>query len=137
MATPDDLTEFRNCQIGYNASAAPWNELSRGQARWVQGANESGQRLGVDAVSNRLARPADEGIYIYDSRTAGAETHARKGIEKVTCGRRAMMEEVSTWERVQRVYQEEKQSFSIRDSGTSMAQKALMRRLRILDSLMA
>jgi benzoate/toluate 1,2-dioxygenase alpha subunit len=63
MATPDDLTEFRNCQIGYHASGAPWNELSRGQARWVHGANESGQRLGVVAISSG-SHAADEGIYI-------------------------------------------------------------------------
>jgi len=63
MATPDDLTEFRNCQIGYNAKAAPWNELSRGQTRWERGANASGQRLGVDALSSG-SHAADEGIYI-------------------------------------------------------------------------
>lgn len=63
MATPDDLTEFRNCQIGYAARGAPWSELSRGVGRWVHGANESGTRLGVDAVSSG-SHAADEGIYI-------------------------------------------------------------------------
>ena len=30
MATPDDLEEFRSCQIGYEGSARPWNDMSRG-----------------------------------------------------------------------------------------------------------
>ena len=30
MATPDDLEEFRSCQKTYLATAAPWNDMSRG-----------------------------------------------------------------------------------------------------------
>ena len=30
MATPDDLEEFRSCQKTYLATAAKWNDLSRG-----------------------------------------------------------------------------------------------------------
>lgn len=63
MATPDDLTEFRNCQLGYMASGSPWNELSRGHERWVQGPNESGRKLGVNALSSG-SQAADEGIYV-------------------------------------------------------------------------
>ncbi|MDR8398326.1 aromatic ring-hydroxylating dioxygenase subunit alpha [Paraburkholderia sp. USG1] len=63
MATPDDLTEFRNCQIGYRAGNAPWNDLSRGQTRWVHGANDSGRRLGVNALSSGT-EAADEGVFI-------------------------------------------------------------------------
>ncbi|MDP4533522.1 aromatic ring-hydroxylating dioxygenase subunit alpha [Marinobacter salarius] len=63
MATPDDLTEFRNCQIGYMAEGAPWNDLSRGQTRWVPGTNDSGKSLGIEALSSGL-EAADEGVYI-------------------------------------------------------------------------
>ncbi|HEX3412941.1 MAG TPA: hypothetical protein VHT00_14580, partial [Stellaceae bacterium] len=30
MATPDDLEEFRACQISYRGRAARWNDFSRG-----------------------------------------------------------------------------------------------------------
>lgn len=63
MATPDDLTEFNNCQIGFNGRAARWNDLSRGAARWIEGADAEGRDMGFDA---RLtgADTADEGLYI-------------------------------------------------------------------------
>ena len=63
MATPDDLTEFRNCQIGFRASGAEWNELSRGQVRWQEGTNEAGRRLGVEALTSST-QAADEGVYV-------------------------------------------------------------------------
>src|SRR5260370_9795951 len=48
MATPDDLEEFRSCQIGYMASSAKWNDLSRGATHWIKGpaagANASGMK---------------------------------------------------------------------------------------------
>ena len=31
MATPDDLEEFRSCQKTYQATSAPWNDMSRGR----------------------------------------------------------------------------------------------------------
>lgn len=65
MATPDDLTEFRNCQIGYAAASvgANWNELSRGRKRHVDGPNAAGKKLGVDAISSG-SEAADEGVYV-------------------------------------------------------------------------
>ncbi|MFN7319857.1 MAG: Rieske 2Fe-2S domain-containing protein, partial [Methylobacterium sp.] len=39
MATPDDLEEFRSCQIGYGARNAQWNDLSRGATHWIKGAD--------------------------------------------------------------------------------------------------
>ena len=63
MATPDDLSEFRNCQIGYGSSSVRWNELSRGQLRWVAGANESAQRLGIRPLLSS-SQASDEGIYV-------------------------------------------------------------------------
>jgi benzoate/toluate 1,2-dioxygenase alpha subunit len=63
MATPDDLAEFRNCQLGYQAKNAPYSDISRGQPRWVKGVHPLGQEIGVKA---RLSSTniADEGIYV-------------------------------------------------------------------------
>ncbi|MSP43497.1 MAG: benzoate 1,2-dioxygenase large subunit [Alphaproteobacteria bacterium] len=63
MATPDDLTEFNNCQIGFNGRAAQYSDLSRGAGRWIKGVNEDGPKLGFDAVMTGLEM-ADEGLYI-------------------------------------------------------------------------
>jgi len=63
MATPDDIAEFRNCQIGYQAKAAPWSEFSRGHSRWIKGTNEQGKQLGVEAQMSST-HGADEGLYV-------------------------------------------------------------------------
>ena len=63
MATPDDLAEFRNCQLGYQAKAAPWSEFSRGFSRWTRGGNELGDKIGVQARMSS-SQVADEGIYV-------------------------------------------------------------------------
>ncbi|MEQ1888867.1 MAG: aromatic ring-hydroxylating dioxygenase subunit alpha [Alphaproteobacteria bacterium] len=63
MATPDDLTEFNNCQIGFTGRAARWNDLSRGAARWIEGVDEQGKILGFDARMTSPAK-ADEGLYV-------------------------------------------------------------------------
>jgi benzoate/toluate 1,2-dioxygenase alpha subunit len=63
MATPDDLAEFRNCQLGYGAAAVRWSDLSRGQTRWTAGANEAGARLGIAPLLSS-SHTADEGIYV-------------------------------------------------------------------------
>ncbi len=53
MATPDDLEEFRSCQKTYLATAAPWNDLSRGATHWIEGADDEAKTLGLDPVSQR------------------------------------------------------------------------------------
>ncbi|MDO9449811.1 MAG: RHO alpha subunit C-terminal catalytic domain-containing protein, partial [Rugosibacter sp.] len=63
MATPDDLAEFRNCQLGYQAKAAPFSEFSRGQVRWERGVNPLGQVIGVQARMSST-NVSDEGIYV-------------------------------------------------------------------------
>lgn len=64
MATPDDLAEFRNCQIGYQARAVPWSEFSRGKSRWIEGVNPQGESLGVTEVVMSSTHGADEGLYV-------------------------------------------------------------------------
>jgi benzoate/toluate 1,2-dioxygenase subunit alpha len=63
MATPDDLTEFNNCQIGFSGRSAQYSDLSRGAGRWIKGVNEDGQKLGFDAVMTGVDL-ADEGLYV-------------------------------------------------------------------------
>ncbi len=43
MATPDDLEEFRSCQLTFQATAAPWNDMSRGAEHWLTGPDEVGE----------------------------------------------------------------------------------------------
>src|SRR6266404_1608609 len=61
MATPDDLEEFRACQIGYMGRAARWNDLSRGAKHWVQGGNSAAAEMGLQPVLSGL-RGDDEGL---------------------------------------------------------------------------
>ena len=63
MATPDDLAEFRNCQTGYAATAVPFSDLSRGQTRWVRGANEAAKRFKLAPLLSS-SQTSDEGIYV-------------------------------------------------------------------------
>ena len=63
MATPDDMAEFRNCQIGYSATSVPYSDLSRGQQRWVKGPNETAQRFDLNPVLSST-QTSDEGIYV-------------------------------------------------------------------------
>ncbi len=63
MGTPDDLEEFRACQEGYNASNVKWNDMSRGAAHWIEGADEAAKRAGFEPVLSG-ALPEDEGLYI-------------------------------------------------------------------------
>ena len=63
MATPDDMAEFRNCQIGYGATGVRYSDLSRGQQRWLQGANETAKRFGLNPVLSST-QTSDEGVYV-------------------------------------------------------------------------
>ncbi len=63
MATPDDLSEFNNCQVGFGAGGGRFNDMSRGATRWVKGVSEQGAELGVDAILSGKD-VADEGIYV-------------------------------------------------------------------------
>jgi benzoate/toluate 1,2-dioxygenase subunit alpha len=63
MATPDDLEEFRSCQFTFQATAAPWNDMSRGAGHWISGADDDARELGLDPVSSGV-KTEDEGLYI-------------------------------------------------------------------------
>ena len=44
MATPDDLEEFRSCQLTFRGTKAPWNDMSRGAKHWLNGPNDLAKR---------------------------------------------------------------------------------------------
>ena len=67
MATPDDLEEFRSCQIGYMANAAQWNDLSRGAAHWIDGADEGAAAIGLKPMLSG-AKTEDEGLFAVQHR---------------------------------------------------------------------
>ncbi|NKR46359.1 benzoate 1,2-dioxygenase large subunit [Rhodococcus hoagii] len=63
MATPDDLEEFRSCQKTYLATAAPWNDLSRGVTHQIDGPDEVATALGMTKVLSSGVKTEDEGLY--------------------------------------------------------------------------
>ena len=67
MATPDDLEEFRSCQIGYMGAASPWNDLSRGAAHWIEGADEGAAAIGLKPMLSG-AKTEDEGLFAVQHR---------------------------------------------------------------------
>jgi benzoate/toluate 1,2-dioxygenase alpha subunit len=67
MATPDDLEEFRSCQIGYGARNAPWNDLSRGAAHWINGPDKDASAIGLNPLLSG-ARTEDEGLFVVQHR---------------------------------------------------------------------
>jgi benzoate/toluate 1,2-dioxygenase alpha subunit len=63
MATPDDLEEFRSCQLTFQATAAPWNDMSRGAEHWLDGPDEVALSLGMTEVVSAGVKNEDEGLY--------------------------------------------------------------------------
>jgi benzoate/toluate 1,2-dioxygenase subunit alpha len=63
MATPDDLEEFRACQMSYQARAARWNDMSRGAQHWIPGADAAAAAIGLKPLMSG-ARTEDEGLFV-------------------------------------------------------------------------
>src|SRR5690606_28270193 len=63
IGTPDDLEEFRACQEGYNAEGLARNDMSRGAAHRIEGADEAAKAIGMQPLLSG-AKPEDEGLYI-------------------------------------------------------------------------
>lgn len=64
MATPDDLTEFDNSQIGFaGGDRHVFNDLSRGGAGWAVGAGEHGKELKVESVKTANS-VTEEALYV-------------------------------------------------------------------------
>jgi len=67
MATPDDLEEFRSCQIGYMGRAAKWNDLSRGATHWIEGPDEAAKAIGLNPLMSGV-KTEDEGLFAVQHR---------------------------------------------------------------------
>jgi benzoate/toluate 1,2-dioxygenase alpha subunit len=68
MATPDDLTEFNECQKGCASHAfISWSEMSRGVMHEIAGADEMARRLNLQPVGSG-GGVEDEGIMIAQHR---------------------------------------------------------------------
>ncbi|MFE1600410.1 benzoate 1,2-dioxygenase large subunit [Methylobacterium sp. ID0610] len=67
MATPDDLEEFRACQLGYRGRAAAWNDLCRGATHWIEGADEGAQAIGLKPLLSGV-KTEDEGLFAVQHR---------------------------------------------------------------------
>ncbi|WP_308816620.1 benzoate 1,2-dioxygenase large subunit [Pseudonocardia alni] len=63
MATPDDLEEFRSCQLTFHATTAPWNDMSRGAEHWLTGPDEVATALDMNGVVSSGLKNEDEGLY--------------------------------------------------------------------------
>ena len=63
MATPDDLEEFRACQMSYLARSARWNDMSRGARHWIAGPDAGAEAIGLKPVMSGV-RTEDEGLFV-------------------------------------------------------------------------
>lgn len=63
MATADDLEEFRGFQRSARATAAPWNDISRGAQHWLDGADPLAKKLGINPLSSGI-KVEDEGLFV-------------------------------------------------------------------------
>ena len=50
MGTPDDLTEFREAQRGFQGRIEHWNDISRGCDKWITGGTPNTEILGIKPV---------------------------------------------------------------------------------------
>ena len=63
MGTPDDLTEFREAQRGFQARLERWSDISRGHPRWREGATPNSETLGIKPCLTGT-EITHEGLYV-------------------------------------------------------------------------
>jgi benzoate/toluate 1,2-dioxygenase subunit alpha len=63
MATPDDLEEFRACQMAMMGRAARWNDMCRGAKHWIEGADDAAKAIGLQPLMSGT-RTEDEGLFV-------------------------------------------------------------------------
>lgn len=67
MATPDDLEEFRACQLGFLGKSLEWNDMCRGAKHWIDGPDDAAREIGLNAVMSGV-KTEDEGLYTIQHR---------------------------------------------------------------------
>lgn len=63
MGTPDDLTEFREAQRGFQGRLEKWNDISRGCDQWMEGMTPNAHTLGIQPVLTGKEL-THEGLYV-------------------------------------------------------------------------
>jgi anthranilate 1,2-dioxygenase (deaminating, decarboxylating) large subunit len=63
MGTPDDLTEFREAQRGFQGRMEKWNDISRGCDKWIEGSTANAQTLGIQPILTGVEL-THEGLYV-------------------------------------------------------------------------
>ncbi|RYY27096.1 MAG: benzoate 1,2-dioxygenase large subunit [Sphingomonadales bacterium] len=63
MGTPDDLEEFRSCQVAYDGAGDLWNDLSRGANHWIHGPDDNARAQGFEPMLSG-DRSEDEGLFV-------------------------------------------------------------------------
>ena len=63
MGTPDDLEEFRSCQVAYKSTELKHNDMSRGAKHWIYGADEQAKNMGIKPLVSGI-KSEDEGLFI-------------------------------------------------------------------------
>ena len=63
MGTPDDLEEFRSCQIGYKGISSKYSDMSRGAKHWIYGPDENATKMGINPKLSGI-KSEDEGLFL-------------------------------------------------------------------------
>lgn len=63
MGTPDDLEEFRSCQVAYLSTELKFNDMSRGATHWIYGQDEQAQKMGIKPLISGI-KSEDEGLFL-------------------------------------------------------------------------
>lgn len=63
MGTPDDLEEFRSCQVAYESDQLKYNDMSRGAVHWIYGADSQAEKMGITPIISGI-KSEDEGLFI-------------------------------------------------------------------------
>jgi benzoate/toluate 1,2-dioxygenase alpha subunit len=63
MATPDDLEEFRACQMSMFGRAARWNDMCRGATHWIKGPDEAASAIDMKPLLSGV-KTEDEGLFV-------------------------------------------------------------------------
>src|ERR1700730_18483066 len=63
MATPDDLEEFRGCQMSYLGRVPRWTALSRGAEHWIHAPDAVAEEIALSPLLSGV-RVEDEGLFL-------------------------------------------------------------------------
>lgn len=85
MGTPDDLTEFREAQRGFQGRMERWNDISRGCDRWISGSTPNAEVLGIRPVLTG-AELTHEGLYV--NQHSAWRDALLKGLERIEANKK-------------------------------------------------